>query len=70
MEPSGGGWHEKVTCGRRGHGARFTRFTPPAGCRGETFESIPADFPDLERDGIAACLTYAARQINPPRLAA
>jgi uncharacterized protein (DUF433 family) len=37
---------------------------------GETFESILADFPYLERDDIAACLTYAVRQVDHPRLAA
>ena len=37
---------------------------------GETSDSILADFPYLERDDIAACLAYAQRQLDHPRVAA
>ena len=37
---------------------------------GETPESILADYPYLEREDIAACLAYAARRVDHPRLAA
>jgi uncharacterized protein (DUF433 family) len=37
---------------------------------GETPESILADYPYLERADIAACLAYAARRVDHPRLAA
>jgi len=37
---------------------------------GETFESILGDIPYLERDDVVACLAYAARQVDHPRLAA
>ncbi len=37
---------------------------------GVSTEEILADFPDLQLEDIHACLTYAARYIDHPRLAA
>lgn len=37
---------------------------------GVSIETILADFPDLERDDIKACLKYAATRLNIPRIAA
>ena len=37
---------------------------------GVSSEEILADFPDLQLEDIQACLTYAARYIDHPRLAA
>ncbi len=37
---------------------------------GVSVETILADFPDLEREDIAAALRFAARRIDIPRLAA
>jgi uncharacterized protein (DUF433 family) len=37
---------------------------------GVSIETILADFPDLEREDIAAALRFAARRIDIPRLAA
>jgi len=37
---------------------------------GETQEQILSDYPYLEPDDIAACLLYAARQMDHPILAA
>jgi uncharacterized protein (DUF433 family) len=33
-------------------------------------EQILADFPDLEADDIRACLAFAARRVDVPRIAA
>ena len=38
--------------------------------QGVTPEVILADFPDLERQDISACLTLAARRLDIPRVAA
>lgn len=38
--------------------------------QGVTPDEILADFPDLERDDIKACLTLAARRVDIPRVAA
>lgn len=37
---------------------------------GQTQEEILADYPYLEPEDIAACLTYAVRRLNHPTLAA
>lgn len=37
---------------------------------GVSQETILADFPDLEADDIRACLVFAARRIDHPKLAA
>jgi uncharacterized protein (DUF433 family) len=37
---------------------------------GVSIETILADFPDLEREDVAAALRFAARRIDIPRLAA
>jgi uncharacterized protein (DUF433 family) len=37
---------------------------------GVTQAEILADFPDLEPDDISACLMYAARRLDIPRVAA
>lgn len=37
---------------------------------GVSTDEILADFPDLQIEDISACLTYAARYIDHPRLAA
>jgi uncharacterized protein (DUF433 family) len=37
---------------------------------GVTQAEILADFPDLEPDDISACLMYAARRLDVPRVAA
>jgi uncharacterized protein (DUF433 family) len=37
---------------------------------GVTSETILADYPDLEADDIKACLWFAARRIDIPRVAA
>jgi uncharacterized protein (DUF433 family) len=37
---------------------------------GASTTEILADFPDLQADDIQACLAYAARHIDHPRLAA
>ncbi len=37
---------------------------------GQTRDEIVADYPYLEAEDIAACLTYAARRLDHPTLAA